>query len=93
MNIFEIQEVLINRGYSEKLAKIVADELINIDSHLNQELNLWLVNEEETDVVYRDISLKDLQSRFKLTYPAALLSMDWIYKEPEIALSAMKLNC
>lgn len=90
METDEIKEVLIQRGYNKTDAELMARELVLIDSHLNEPLELWLELKEESEVEVKGISLKKLMQRNKLTYPAALLSVDWIYKEPDIALSVLK---
>jgi hypothetical protein len=34
--------------------------------------------------------LSELKLQYKLTYPAALLTMDWLIREPEKALASIK---
>lgn len=90
METNEIKNILVQRGYNEKRAYFVAGELTNIDAHLVEPLNLWIADETETEIEYQGISLRELMQRNKLKYPAALLSIDWIYKDPEVALSVLK---
>lgn len=90
MNAIEIKEILVQRGYNENRAELVARELINIDAELIDPLNKWLDDGKETEVEYEGVSLMHLMRQSKLTYPAALLSIDWIYKDAETALPILK---
>ena len=85
MNKNEIKSILINRGYSEKDAELVSADLEVIDERLKSALEKWPETETEINVSVNDISIKALMERRKFTYPAALLTLDWIYKEPKIA--------
>ena len=89
MNKNEIKSILINRGYSEKDAELVSADLEVIDERLKSALEKWLETETEINVSVNDISIKALMERRKFTYPAALLTLDWIYKEPKIALDVV----
>ena len=90
MNTNEIKEILVQRGYNENRAELVARELMNIGSELIEPLNKWIDNGTETEIEYKGVSLIHLMQHNKLTYPAALLSIDWIYKDSKIALSILK---
>lgn len=90
MTTSEIKNVLVERGYDDSHAELVAKELGFIDSQLEKPLNQWLENNEETEVVIEGVSLMELMQNNELEYPAALLSIDWIYKEPNVALSVLK---
>lgn len=90
MNTNEIKDILVQRGYNENRAELVARELTIIDSELIEPFDQWLSKGTETEVEYKGVSLMHLMQHYKLTYPAALLSIDWIYKDEEIALSILK---
>ena len=89
MNKNEIKTILVNRGYNEKDAELVSADLEKIDVRLKNALDEWLQTETEIDVQVNDISIKLLIEERKYTYPAALLTLDWIYKEPKIALDVI----
>lgn len=81
-----IKQTLIQRGYPEKAAILVAEKLINISPQLKPALDAWLTTGAEPEVCSEGFSTKTLmekQSRMK--YPAALLSIDWLRREPQIA--------
>lgn len=84
-----ISNILQKRGYSEKQSASVAAELQDMDGSLKTLLNKWLVSEEENDYHVEGFSLLELKRKFDMTYPAALLTMDWLIKEPENAIRSI----
>ena len=86
----DISKVLIERGYKEKTAIIVAENLLAIDDCLVDILNNWIKYETETDFIAEGFSLLSIKEKFDMTYPAALLTMDWLLKEPSIAKKAIQ---
>lgn len=85
----KIKDILMMRGYSEKQAFSVANDLQEIDSSLQDALQRWLVIEEEMDFQIEGFKLSELKQKFDMTYPAALLTMDWLIKEPELATKSI----
>ena len=84
-----IQKTLIERGYPEKQADFVVSNLLEIDQTLQKGLLLWLENLEETDYQIEGFKLSELKQKFNMTYPAALLTIDWLIKEPETAIKGI----
>lgn len=82
----EIKEVLVRRDYDEKTAELVANDLMSVDLCLLEPLEMWLNEEIETDIVIKDISLLQLMRDKKLNYPASILTLDWIIKDPGEAI-------
>ena len=85
----KIKEVLLERGYTDKLVNAVIHDLMTIDESLKEGLSLWLESEKETDHTIQGIALSELKNKFGMTYPAALLTMDWLIKEPEKAIESI----
>lgn len=85
----KIKDILMMRGYPEKQAFSVANDLQEIDSTLQDALQRWLVIEEEMDFQIEGFKLSELKQKFDMTYPAALLTMDWLIKEPELATKSI----
>ena len=85
-----IQDILIERGYPEKQAIAVAADLQTIDPALNNGLQSWLTDQTETDYRIEGFQLSELKRKFDMTYPAALLTMDWLIKEPELAKKSIQ---
>lgn len=84
-----IKDILAMRGYTAKQAVIVAAELEKIDWQLQKGLQIWLAEEKETDYLIEGVKLSELKLKFSMTYPAALLTMDWLIKEPELAMKSI----
>ena len=84
-----IKDILAMRGYTAKQAVTVAAELEKIDWQLQKGLQIWLAEEKETDYLIEGVKLSELKRKFGMTYPAALLTMDWFIKEPELAMKSI----
>ncbi len=84
-----IKDILVKRGYPEKQAITVAIDLLDIDNQLQNALHCWLETENETDYQVAGFKLSELKHKFDMTYPAALLTMDWLIKEPEQAIRSI----
>lgn len=84
-----IKTILVERGYPEKQAFSVASDLLEIDISLRNALQHWLVTEKETDFQVAGFKLSELKHKFDMTYPAALLTMDWLIKEPILAIKSI----
>lgn len=80
---------LISAGYPEKAAKSTALELTQIDDSLNNALASWIENNSETDMTVEGLTLSELQAKHKMSYPAALLTIDWLIKDPQTAREAI----
>lgn len=89
MNVSEIEKILIRKGFSEKESSLIAENLAQMDISLLPLLEKWLIKDMEEDYKIGDLSINLLKSKFNLEYQAALLTMDWIIKEPEIAIEAI----
>ena len=85
-----IQDILIERGFPEKQAISVASDLQAIDPALQNGLQSWLADQTETDYLIEGFKLSDLKQKFDMTYPAALLTVDWLIKEPELAKKSIR---
>lgn len=85
----KIKEVLLERGYTDKQTNAVINDLLAIDESLKEGFSLWIESEKETDYTIKGITLSDLKKKFGMTYPAALLTMDWVIKEPEKAIESI----
>lgn len=86
----EIIKILMERRYTEKQAASVASDLLDVDEQLKDGLQHWLSTNEEKDYEVADFKLSELKQQFDMTYPAALLTIDWLIKEPDLAMKAIK---
>lgn len=86
-----IKKILIDRGYPEKPAILVAEKLAHISSSLKPALDTWLKDGKETDETAEGFSTSSLMAKKPgMTYPAALLSIDWLLREPQKALAIIE---
>lgn len=85
-----MKDILINRGFTEKQASRLAEELSNIDERLKDALDKWLKDGTETDYMAEGFSIIGLKQQYEMTYPAALLSIDWVLKDPDNAVKCIK---
>ncbi|MCM1302291.1 MAG: hypothetical protein NC250_09415 [Alistipes senegalensis] len=90
MNKNTIISVLAERGYKPRNAALVADDLMHLSSPLDVALRRWLDTEEIVDFSAEGYSVAQFMQQWGMKYPAALLTMDWILKEPEIAIQELK---
>ena len=87
----EIAQELRERGYENKMSELVAAELIIISEKLHNLLNDWIDDPlNEGDYGCEGYSIAGLMKTRKMLYPAALLTIDWILKEPDEALASVK---
>ena len=84
-----IKQKLMERGYNEKQAIVASKELLGLDERLKGAFSLWMDKDKETDFTIEGVCLLNLKAKFKMTYPAALLTMDWVIKEPEKAINSI----
>ena len=84
-----IVQILVSElGYLDHVADITADDLINLQPQLQPILKKWLSDREVENVETNNISITQLISR-GYTFPSALISMDWLLTEPEIAIKEL----
>ena len=82
----EITKILIERGYPENAAIQTAGNLEKLAGEYKDALQGWLESEECADLSEAGYSAKGLMARFPgMTYPAALLTLDWLRRDPENA--------
>ncbi|MBD5271694.1 MAG: hypothetical protein HDS42_00235 [Bacteroides sp.] len=86
----EICDILCHKGFDEKTSSILAENLIRVNPELLPYLKGWLEKGVETDYQAQDVSLKGLMIQYDMQYQAALLTMDWILKDPGAAIEAVK---
>lgn len=89
MNKETIVNKLMANHYSEKQAIRVAEDLLLIDDKLYSLLEKWIATTKETDITVEGFSLIELKNKYQMTYPAALLTIDWLIKDPNIAVDAI----
>lgn len=87
-----IKELLKQRlNCSENESETLYEELTKLDSTLLPILDNWILDENAlNDTDYNGYSVASLCESFGMTFVGAILTIDWIIKEPEKALEALK---
>lgn len=81
-----IIDILISElGYSDHVANLTADDLVKVKPQLQPALQKWLDSREITNVEILGFSIDQLTKQRGYTFPSALISMDWLLTEPDIA--------
>jgi len=87
----EIAELLVSRGYSENNAKLVAQEVLTLHPSLQPLWEHWVSDPSACDDFEAEgYSIRYFMEKQRMTYPAALLTIDWFLKEPEEAKKAVR---
>lgn len=87
----KIKEILIRElGYSEYVAELTAKDLMDLKPELKGALAEWLDNRREEVISICGISTKDLIEDKEMTYPSALISLNWVLRDPEKAIPELK---
>ena len=87
-----IRELLMSRfGYSEQDISVLCSDLEQLDQALVPVLTKWIKDGECSDSTeYSGYSINSLCTEYEMNFIAALLTLDWIIKEPEQAIPAIK---
>ncbi|MCL2063790.1 MAG: hypothetical protein FWG98_05410 [Candidatus Cloacimonetes bacterium] len=72
-------------GYSDYVAEQTANDLLSINHKLQPLLEKWLGTREIKNFEILGFSIDELMSQRNFTFPSALIAMDWLLTEPEIA--------
>jgi len=82
----KIVEILMKElDYSEYAADITADDLLNIQPQLQPALRTWLESRAITEAEALGFSVTKLMEQREYTFPAALIAIDWLLTEPDVA--------
>lgn len=85
-----IYNVLLERGYGEKSARLVTTDLMLLHEPLDTYFEKWVQNESDIiDYGTNGYSVRQLMEERGMAYPVALLTMDWLIKEPKKAIESL----
>lgn len=85
-----IVEILTANQYDEKEAFAVSEDILVLSDDLIPIFEKWASSGEIQDFSSNGMSILDLMNRFnKMKFPAVLLTMDWIIKDPSAAIPAI----
>jgi cellobiose-specific phosphotransferase system component IIB len=82
----KIIDILINKlGYSDHVAGITADDLLFVQPQLKPALKQWVETGTTTNIEVAGFSINMLMEKRGYTFPSALISLDWLLTDPDIA--------
>ena len=85
----DIKNILVQRGYGERNAEIASYELMEISDELTPLMEQWLKDENsQKDYSVHGHTIKEFVNT-GMKYPAALLTIDWLIKDPKVALKSI----
>jgi len=86
-----IKNILIEKyKYSEAEAELMAGDLLELDPQLIPIFEKWkTTGDEKDDQEFRTHSIDSLHLEHGLNFFAALVTLDWIIKDPDTALPAI----
>jgi len=84
------RKLIVELDYSEYAAAQTATDLLRID-HLDikEAVNRWISYGESTPVDEAPFSTDVLMFQYGMTYPAALVFLDWYREDPVVAFNAV----
>lgn len=85
-----IREILLSRGCPTQQVNTIAQKIENLSPQLKPAMNEWLDNESMPVAEVDGYTTASLMDQFKgMQYPAAILLLDWLIKDPETAKQAI----
>ena len=83
--------VMERQGSPEKRAEVIEKQLQGISAELKALLQEWLdTGKESDDTEYSGYSLNSLMRDYDMMFTGAVLTLDWLIREPEAAKKALK---
>ena len=86
----EIFNALLEHNYTEKQSSILASKLAFLDESLIKCMENWFKNGQQTNYSAHDISIKELVEKHNMQYLAAVLTMDWVLRDPTKAIDTIR---
>lgn len=72
-------------NYKEHVALLTAEDLMNLEQQLKEPFLQWLRDRTEADIQVAGFSATKLMQEKGMTFPSALVALDWLIKEPDVA--------
>jgi hypothetical protein len=76
--------------YPPKGAQIVAEKLVNSSQQVNQAFNVFWETGEVPELEVEGYTISRLVKEHRMTPIAALLTLDWLIRDPEHAKKSLK---
>ena len=80
-------------GFAEAEAELMAQDLGSVCEQLKPLVEAWLETGEEDDAtVYHGYSINSLKETYGMYFTGAVLTLDWLIREPEKAKAALAMG-
>ena len=85
----QVQKLVSEIGYKPEKAREVVTKLGRCDPKIQDAFHSWMRGNEISDVEVHGYSVSTFVDEYGMTPVAALLTLDWLIREPEIASQAI----
>src|SRR3989344_1805983 len=80
-------------GYSPQIAEKVASQLVAMSPDIKGQFwQWWNTGQDATDLVVNGYTVAKLKDEFGLNPIAAFSTLDWMMREPDVALQTLRRN-
>ena len=90
MEMSIIKKIIKKNHCSEADAKEIADSLKTLDMKLKPIFDAWINDKPYNNICISGYSIESLIKDYDMEFTGAILTMDWICKEPDMAISALR---
>ncbi|MBR2589744.1 MAG: hypothetical protein IKE65_02345 [Clostridia bacterium] len=85
------EKIMQRKNCTEQMAAKLESKLSKISPELQPILDNWLENGvESSDEMIHGYSVNSLMEKYGLAFTGALLTLDWLLREPETAAAAIE---
>lgn len=78
-------------GFDEAAAQLLEKDLSNVCDQLKPLVQRWLeTGADDDDTMYEGYSLNSLKQTYDMYFTGAVLTLDWLIREPEKAKAAIR---
>lgn len=85
-----IRDKLTEMKYRESNIIMLVNRLSNLSPQVEEQFLKWLSGEDEISLEIQDISFSELRKGHNLNPIASFLTLDWLVREPEKAISVIR---
>lgn len=90
MGMSIIEKIIRKNHCSKADAKEVAEGVKALDAKLKPIFDAWINDKPYTDITVFGYSIESLMKDYDMEFTGALLTMDWLCKDTEMAVNALK---
>ena len=90
MNRDNIIMILCSQDYPDYLIEQTADKIERMDIHIKNAFENWIDSNVTPNIEIEGWNYEKLIQKFKMRPVAAFLALDWLKRDPEKAIKALK---